>query len=119
MTLTQRQLCTVLGILMVVLFVASIAVGRDPLPLLTAVKDVFSGNDSVYAVIVSQIRLPRALIALFAGATLGLCGAAMQGLLRNPLASPGLIGSASGAALFAVFVSVSYTHLTLPTTPYV
>jgi len=44
------------------------------------------------------------LIAAFAGATLGLCGAAMQGLLRNPLASPGLIGSASGAALFAVFV---------------
>jgi len=48
------------------------------------------------------VRLPRLLIAALAGATLGLCGAVMQGLLRNPLASPGLIGSASGAALGAV-----------------
>ena len=145
MTLSQRQLCIVLSIVMLLLFLASIAIGRDALPLFTALKDVVSGNDSVYAVIVSQIRLPRALIALFAGASLGLCGAAMQGLLRNPLASPGLIGSSSGAAVFAVFVlyigssvaapwvlpvagmfgallatvlvyiPVSYTHLTLPT----
>ena len=104
MTLSQRQLCIVLSIVMLLLFLASIAIGRDALPLFTALKDVVSGNDSVYAVIVSQIRLPRALIALFAGASLGLCGAAMQGLLRNPLASPGLIGSSSGAAVFAVFV---------------
>jgi len=103
-TLSQLQLCSVLGFLVLLLFVASIIIGRDPLPIGTALKDSFSGSDSVYAVILNQIRLPRALIALFAGATLGLCGAAMQGLLRNPLASPGLVGSASGAALFAVIV---------------
>jgi len=51
-----------------------------------------------------EVRLPRTLIAIFAGASLGLCGAAMQGLLRNPLASPGLVGSAGGAALGAVTV---------------
>lgn len=54
------------------------------------------------------------LIALFAGATLGLCGAVMQGLLRNPLASPGLIGSASGAALGAVSVLYFGLHLVHP-----
>jgi len=54
------------------------------------------------------------LIALFAGATLGLCGAVMQGLLRNPLASPGLIGSASGAALGAVSVLYFGLHLLHP-----
>ena len=101
---SQRQLCLQLSVIMLFLFIASVALGRDSLPLFTALKDVISGSDSVYAVIVSQIRLPRALIAMFAGATLGLCGAAMQGLLRNPLASPGLVGSASGAALFAVIV---------------
>jgi len=102
--LSQRQLCLLLSLLMLLLFIASVAIGRDHLPLVAAIKDVVSGNDSIYAVIVNQIRLPRALIALFAGATLGLCGAAMQGLLRNPLASPGLVGSASGAAFFAVLV---------------
>jgi len=102
--LTQLQLYAVLGLLVILLFIASIVIGRDPLPIGTALKDTLSGSDSVYAVILNQIRLPRALIALFAGATLGLCGAAMQGLLRNPLASPGLIGSSSGAALFAVIV---------------
>lgn len=102
--LSQAWLCTLLGVIALLLFIASVAIGRDALPFFTALKDSLSGSDSVYAVILSQIRLPRALIALVAGASLGLCGAAMQGLLRNPLASPGLVGSASGAALFAVLV---------------
>jgi len=104
MNLSQTKLCGVLSVVAVLLFITSVAVGRESLPIMTAVGDLLSGKDSVYAVIFNQIRLPRALIALFAGATLGLCGAAMQGLLRNPLASPGLIGSASGAAFFAVLV---------------
>src|SRR5688572_21057083 len=51
-----------------------------------------------------EIRLPRALLGLLVGGTLGLCGAALQGLLRNPLAEPGLLGASSGAALGAVLV---------------
>jgi iron complex transport system permease protein len=54
------------------------------------------------AIILTEVRLPRSLIALLTGATLGVCGAVMQSLLRNPLASPGLVGSSSGAALGAV-----------------
>lgn len=87
-----------------ILFVLSLAIGRQPLPLFSALRELLSGGESVHGIILSQIRLPRALIALVAGASLGLCGAAMQGLLRNPLASPGLVGSASGAAFFAVLV---------------
>ena len=102
--ISQKQLYLMLSTATVILFMASVAIGRDSLPVFAALKDTITNTDSVYAVILSQIRLPRALIALFAGATLGLCGAAMQGLLRNPLASPGLVGSASGAALFAVIV---------------
>ena len=104
MNLSQRQLYLLLGFLMVLLFIASVVIGREALPIGAAIKDTLSGTDSVYAVILNQIRLPRALITVLAGASLGLCGAAMQGLLRNPLASPGLVGSASGAALFAVIV---------------
>ena len=54
------------------------------------------------AVILIELRLPRALLAIFVGAGLGGAGAAMQGYLRNPLADPGLFGIAPGAALGAV-----------------
>ncbi len=54
------------------------------------------------AVILAELRLPRALLAVVIGAGLGAAGAAMQGYLRNPLADPGLFGIAPGAALGAV-----------------
>jgi iron complex transport system permease protein len=54
------------------------------------------------AVILGELRLPRALLAVTIGAGLGAAGAAMQGYLRNPLADPGLFGIAPGAALGAV-----------------
>lgn len=57
--------------------------------------------------IISQIRLPRALLGLAVGAVLALSGVAMQGLFRNPLADPGLIGVSSGAALGAAVAIVS------------
>lgn len=53
------------------------------------------------AVIIGHIRLPRTLLAMFVGAMLGMTGAAMQGLFRNPLADPSLIGVTAGAALGA------------------
>ena len=56
--------------------------------------------------IVRQIRLPRALLGLAVGAVLALSGVAMQGLFRNPLADPGLIGVSSGAALGAAVAIV-------------
>jgi iron complex transport system permease protein len=96
-------LSILLAVIVVLLFIASLAIGREPLPLLSSLGNMLQGDGGANAIILTQIRLPRALIAVFAGASLGLCGAAMQGLLRNPLASPGLIGSSSGAALFAVF----------------
>lgn len=54
------------------------------------------------ALIIFEIRLPRILLAGLIGCTLGLCGAALQGLLRNPLADPGLIGVSASASLGAV-----------------
>lgn len=59
-------------------------------------------GDLVPSRILVDIRLPRTVLCLAVGATLGLTGAAMQGLLRNPLAEPGLLGISSGAALGAV-----------------
>jgi len=98
----QTRLIGLLAAGLCLLVPGSFFLGTQPIPLYQALVESFSDHGSVYAVILTEVRLPRALIALFAGATLGLCGAVMQSLLRNPLASPGLIGSASGAVLGAV-----------------
>lgn len=62
------------------------------------------GSESSDAVILWQLRLPRALLAMLVGAALGMGGAAMQGMLRNPLAEPALLGVSSGAALAAILL---------------
>lgn len=98
---SARSLISILGLSLLGLFLLSLFIGSNPIPIIQAARDVVSDRLSTFSLILTEVRLPRALIALFAGATLGLCGAVMQGLLRNPLASPGLIGSASGAALGA------------------
>ena len=53
--------------------------------------------------VVTELRIPRTVLAILVGASLGLSGAVLQGLLRNPLAEPGLLGVSNGAALGAVF----------------
>lgn len=65
------------------------------------------GVDPVHAAIVGSIRAPRALLAALVGAALALAGAQLQGLFRNPLASPDLLGISSGAAIGAVLAIVS------------
>jgi iron complex transport system permease protein len=62
------------------------------------------GGPDLAGIIFSEIRLPRTLLAILVGGTLGICGAGLQGLLRNPLAEPGILGVSSGAALGAVIV---------------
>lgn len=64
--------------------------------------------------ILVEIRAPRVLLAGFTGAGLGLAGAALQGLFRNPLAEPGLIGVSSGAALGAILIIVLGSSLAIP-----
>lgn len=64
--------------------------------------------------VIWDLRLPRVLLALLVGASLACAGAAMQGLFRNPLADPGLVGVASGAALAAVAAIVFSRSINLP-----
>ncbi len=103
-TISQRNIISLFAILLGLLFFTSLSIGSNPIPLLRATAEAAGDSPSIISLILTEIRLPRTLIALLAGATLGLCGAVMQGLLRNPLASPGLIGSSSGAAFGAVLV---------------
>lgn len=73
-----------------------------PLSLLAGRVWIDSASTPNAVVILAELRLPRAVLALVIGAGLGASGAAMQGYLRNPLADPGLFGIAPGAALGAV-----------------
>jgi len=101
---SDRRLTLLLILLVTALAVTSLIYGSESISVLSALSDQFNNPNSTNAVILREIRLPRMIMAAVIGASLGLCGAVMQGLLRNPLASPGLIGSSSGAALGAVSV---------------
>jgi iron complex transport system permease protein len=93
--------------LIFLLFISSmfaLHVGMAEISVWQAWRDLWVDERSLAEVVVWDIRLPRVLLALLVGATLGMAGAAMQGLLRNPLAEPGILGVSSGAALGAVLV---------------
>jgi iron complex transport system permease protein len=93
-----------LVVLVVLLALASLGIGPVRLSPLTVINALFGGGSDVQQVIVREIRLPRTILAVAIGAILGLSGAALQGLLRNPLASPSLFGAPQSAAFGAVLV---------------
>lgn len=95
---------TALVVLVGGLALASLGVGPVWLSPATVVDALFGGGSEVQRIIVQQIRLPRAILALAIGGILGLSGAALQGLLRNPLASPSLFGAPQAAAFGAVLM---------------
>ena len=90
--------------LVVLLMLISLGIGPVRLSPLAVIEALFGGGSDVSQVIVREIRLPRTILALAIGAILGLSGAALQGLLRNPLASPSLFGAPQSAAFGAVLV---------------
>src|SRR6201996_4701771 len=93
-----------LVVVVVLLALCSLGAGPVRLPPLTVIDALFGGGSDVQQVITREIRLPRAILACAIGAILGLSGAALQGLLRNPLASPSLFGAPQSAAFGAVLV---------------
>lgn len=112
----QRRQQVLLGLLLLlpVCLLLATALGAVSLPFSTVVNSIFGGEtDAQYELIVTQIRLPRAILAALIGATLGICGAATQGLFRNPLADPSLIGVTAGASAGgSVMIVLSSTGLT-------
>ncbi|PKM22379.1 MAG: iron ABC transporter [Gammaproteobacteria bacterium HGW-Gammaproteobacteria-14] len=96
-----------LGILLLGCALVSVRVGPFPITL-TDIFNAFSTDmaGSREALVIRELRLPRLMLAALVGAALAMSGAVLQGLFRNPLADPGLIGVSSGAALAAVSVIV-------------
>lgn len=101
--LGRSALPLLLGAGVLVIALASLLVGSTWLSPVEVISGLFASNEDINAIIIREIRLPRVLLGLMAGASLGLSGAALQGLLRNPLADPGVIGVSASAGLGAVF----------------
>lgn len=97
-------LCAVLLALLVLAVGVSMMLGRGAGGALWDLVALWRSDPETARLILQEVRLSRTLLGVLVGATLGLCGAALQGLLRNPLAEPGILGASSGAALGAVVV---------------
>jgi len=100
--------------------VVNIGVGEYPIPPLDVVRTVLglpTGNAD-YGFIVNTLRLPRMLVAALVGLALGLSGAILQGLTRNPLADPGIVGVSAGAGLVAVTLIVAVENVPTSVIPF-
>ncbi|HGI7053635.1 TPA: iron chelate uptake ABC transporter family permease subunit, partial [Klebsiella aerogenes] len=113
-TTTVRAVAVPGLLLLLALAIAlSLLIGAKPLPP-SVIVDAFSGScQSADCTIVLDARLPRTLAGLLAGCALGLAGALMQTLTRNPLADPGLLGVNSGAS-FAIVLGAALLGITSP-----
>lgn len=115
----QRVILVVLVIATVLITVVALGMGAYYIPVLDVLHlignrlGLVSGDnlDATSDNVLFIIRMPRILLGLLVGAALGISGAAIQGIFRNPLAEPGLIGISSGASLFAVMIIALETLL--------
>ncbi|MBR2688672.1 MAG: iron ABC transporter permease [Aquamicrobium sp.] len=108
-----RLAIVLLAVLLVAVALFSLTAGASDASAVDALRDWFSGPDAADRVlsardriIIYDIRLPRVVLGALIGAALAVSGAVMQGLFRNPLADPGIVGVSAGAGLGAVSVIV-------------
>lgn len=110
--LAPAKLVWCLAVLLPVVAIVSLSVGTISIPLSDILNALFAimsggGENFQFNSIILDIRLPRMLLALLVGAVLAVLGTVMQGLFRNPLADPSLVGVSGGASLGASVVIVS------------
>lgn len=116
---------TGLSLLMIVVFLFSLTIGAVEISVLQTLSILFkpfgvslAAFSAVQEKVFLTIRLPRLLQTIMIGGALGISGAALQGLFRNPLVEPGLVGVSSGAALAAVIFIVFGVRFTSQVAPW-
>ncbi|EJM99996.1 Fe(3+)-siderophore ABC transporter permease [Phyllobacterium sp. YR531] len=111
---STRLIWLVVGLVaLVAIFIGSLGIGAKSLPLQVVIDSLLGRDTGPDGTIILQSRLPRALIGLFGGAALGISGALMQTLTRNPLADPGIVGVNAGAGL-AVTLGFAFAGISQP-----
>ncbi|MFD3947758.1 FecCD family ABC transporter permease [Streptomyces sp. NPDC058579] len=98
-------------VVLLLVCVLSIMIGAKPVPLSDVWHGLFHHTGTDNDVIIRDVRVPRTVLGLLVGVALGLSGAVMQGLTRNPLAEPGLLGVNAGAAA-AVVSAIAFLGIT-------
>lgn len=107
----RRRRLVGLGVLLGLLVlsaVLSLLIGAKAIPPAEVWESVFAPTGSANSVIIQQLRIPRTVIGVLAGAALGLAGALMQGHTRNPIADPSILGISQGAGLAVVIAVFSF-----------
>ncbi|WP_306329255.1 FecCD family ABC transporter permease [Streptomyces venezuelae] len=100
---TRRVLATSAALVaLLVAVLLSLAVGARPIAPSTVLDALLHGGTSPDAEVVRQLRVPRTLIGLMVGAALALAGTALQGITRNPIADPGILGISQGSSVGVV-----------------
>lgn len=104
---TRRRVIAVVSglVLLLALSLVSLLVGSGGITAAESWHLLFSDDESVEALIVREYRVPRTLIAIVVGLALGLAGAIIQAITRNPLADPGILGVNAGAYTAVVFAA--------------
>ena len=107
----QNRYFIVVGLLVIAAFAVSLRVGRYPLTV-GEIAAIFAGGEvsDIARAVFLTLRLPRTIMALLAGAALGLAGSVFQLVFKNPLAAPEIVGAASGANLGAALAIVMFGH---------
>ena len=95
---------TILLAALVAVFVLSIAIGSSGYPLSEVLRGLWDTEAGKIRIIVFNLRLPRAVLAIMVGACLSAAGAILQAVMRNPLADPGTIGVSAGAGAAAITI---------------
>ncbi len=110
--ISSFTIISLLLIIAVLCSIVSIGIGAIRIAPLEVIQALFDSSGSINARIVQELRLPRIFVALICGALFAVSGTMLQGVVRNPLASPDLVGVGAGAGVFAVI-----TLILLPTAP--
>ena len=100
-----------LAAVLAVVMMLSVGYGVMEMSWIDIIRTLFSGGDSIEFQIIYNLRLPRTLLGALVGAALAVAGVILQAVMRNPLASPGIIGVSSGAGLAAVVALMIFPAL--------
>lgn len=101
------------------LSLVSLSLGSIRVPLPEVIQSLFGGGEQQFAMIIMQFRLPRVLAALLVGTALAVAGALLQGIIRNPLASPDVLGVTGGASVSVVAFMTLAAGMSIHLIPFV
>lgn len=112
--LPLRYLLLLFGSVLLLAAISSVTVGPMNITFIQSLQSLLFHSEQLAPhinLVIHDIRLPRTLLCMLVGAILAICGTVMQGLFRNPLAEPGIIGVSAGAALGAALAIVLFSDL--------